>query len=215
MGSRHIAVRILHLAGSEPDALTELEVRFLDSLLPLFDVEADVPRAQVDTVRVGTLARLVDNLTWGDADVIHVSSHGGKGYVQVGSRDLKLREFRAAMADRDPIDAVVVSTACEMATPKWVDAWLEAGAKAFIGAKRALWAKDAAIFSAAFYSAFFGTTHRGRSEAQRAFDAYRVAHAAYQSFVPTGSRARFYWHPGPEYRRATTGRKTLEPIVLR
>lgn len=213
MAARHVAVRILQMAGTVPDALTELEVRFLDSFLPLFDVEAEVPRAEVDTVRVGTLPRLVDHLTRGDVDVIHVSSHGGKRYVQLESRDLKLRDFRAAMRGRDPIDAIVLSTACEMATPKWVDAWLEAGATAFIGAKRALWAKDAAIFSAAFSSALFGTTHRGKSDAQRAFDAYRVAHAACESFVPTGSRAQFYWHPNDELRRAAKGRKTLAPIT--
>ena len=70
---------------------------------------------------------------------------------------------------------------------------MSSGALAYIATKRTVWAKDAAIFSAAFYSAYFGTIHANKSHLQRAFDAYRLAHAAYCSFGSNASRSRFYF----------------------
>jgi hypothetical protein len=213
MATRNVRVRLLHLY---PDHLTELEVSFLDSFLPLFDVQDSVPRAQVETVRVGTVGRFIDYLTYGDVDVIHISTHGTKRSVSVGSEELKLGEFSRRIQDAEAqIGAVVLATGCQMSSEPWVKAFLDAGALAYIAAKREVYAKDAAIFSAAFYSAFFGTTHRGMSSEQRAFDAYRVAHAAYESFVPTSSRAQFYWHPSEEVRKKARGARTLDPITLR
>jgi hypothetical protein len=213
MATRHVRVRLLHLY---PDNLTELEVSFLDSFLPLFDVQDSVPRAQVESVRIGTVIRFIDYLTYGDVDVIHISTHGTRKSVSVGSENLKLTDFRRRVRDDERhIGAVVRATGCQMSSDGWVKAFIEAGALAYIAAKRQVYAKDAAIFSAAFYSSFFGTTHRGKSSEQRAFDAYRVAHAAYESFVPTSSRAQFYWHPSEEVRKKARGARTLDPIALR
>jgi len=212
MATRNVRVRLLNMCH---DGLTELEVSFLDSFLPLFDVQGSAPRAQVDTVRVGTIGRFIDYLTYGDVDVIHISTHGSKKTVSVGSEDLTLTEFRRRTRELESeIGAVVITTGCQMSSPEWVKAFLDAGALAYVAAKREVLAKDAAIFSAAFYSAFFGTIHLGRGPEQRAFDAYRVAHAAYESFVPTGSRAKFYWHPSPEVERMARGPRNLEPIRL-
>ena len=116
-----------------------------------------------------------------------------------------------AMNNGARIGAIVLNTSCEMASPRWVDAFLDAGAVAYIATKRGIWAKDAAIFAAAFYSSYFGTIHKTKSDLQRAFDSYRLAHAAYASFVPTASRSRFYFYSKPEPR----GRRNLERIRLK
>lgn len=191
--------------------MAELEAGFLYEFLPLFKVTDGVPRAEVESVRVGSIERFVDYLTFGDVEIVHLASHGSRTWIQVGDGRIRLRDFKARMADCNEINAVVLNTSCQLASPKWVDAFLDAGATAYIAAKREVWAKDAAVFAASFYAAYFGTTHRGSTQAQRAFDAYRLAHAAYESFVPTSSRAQFYWYS----RESAKGRRTLPTIKLR
>jgi hypothetical protein len=195
----------MNLSG---DSLAELETGFLHEFLPLFQVSDGIPRAEVESVRVGSIGRFVDYLTFGDVEIVHLSSHGTKSWMQVGDGGIKLREFKKRMAEREPINAVVLNTSCELATPRWVDAFLAAGATAYIAAKRKTLAKDAAVFAASYFAAYFGTIHRGSTQGQRAFDAYRVAHAAYESFVPTSSRAQFYWHSNERVK----GKRVLAPI---
>jgi hypothetical protein len=208
MGTRTVTVRLMNLSG---DSLAELETGFLHEFLPLFQVSGGVPRAEVESVRVGSIKRFVDYLTFGNVEIIHLSSHGSKKWMQVGESNIRLREFRRQMADSPPINAVVLNTSCELATPKWVDAFKEAGAIAYIAAKRQTYAKDAAVFAASYFAAYFGTIHKGKSQHQRAFDAYRLAHAAYESFVPTSSRAQYYWHSNEPVR----GRRVLPAIKLK
>jgi hypothetical protein len=83
----------------------------------------------------------------------------------------------------------------------WITAFLDAGALAYIATKKEVLAKDAAIFASAFYSAYFGTIHKNASALQRAFDGYRLAHAAYASFVPNKSRFYFYSRHTPKGNR--------------
>lgn len=211
MAKLSVEVRLMNLAGRS-DALCELEVGFLDQLLPLFQVQDGAPRAHVDVVRVGTRQRLLDYLFYGDVDIIHLATHGQKSSMQVGDlSSLRYTDLKRYAVNEDAkIQALVLNTSCEMASPRWVDAFLDAGALAYIATKRAIWAKDAAIFASAFYSAYFGTVHKKRSELQRAFDSYRLAHAAYASFVPNASRSRFYFYSRPEPK----GRRNLEHIRL-
>jgi hypothetical protein len=105
----------------------------------------------------------------------------------------------------------VLTTACELGTDAWAECWLNAGATAYIASKREVSEKDAAIFSSAFYSAYFGTIHKSKTQAQRAFDSYRLAYAAFRSFVPsTASSNKFYFWSNERVR----GRKHLTPIKL-
>lgn len=195
------------------DGLAELEVGFLDQLLPLFQTSHAVPRADVDVVRVGTHHRFFDYLFYGDVGLIHLSSHGTTKSMQIGGvkglKPVDLRRYFNEQAS-GPIDAVVVNTSCEMASEAWVKAFLDVGAVAYIATKRSVWAKDAAIFSSAFYSSYFGTIHIRKTALQRAFDSYRVAHAAYCSFVPGASRSRFYF----KSLQRPNGRANLPPIKL-
>jgi hypothetical protein len=209
MMPRTVPLRLMNLAGTG-DALAELEVGFLDQLLPLFQVSDGTPRADVEVVRVSSVPRFLDYLFVGDVDLIHLASHGTRRSVQIGSGNLSLRDFKRATNDRDPIGAVVINTSCQMASEAWVEAFLEAGALAYIAAKKSLWAKDAAIFAAAFYSAYFGTIHVKKSALQRAFDSYRLAHAAYVSFVPNASRSRFYFDSSDK----PSGKRILSQIKL-
>jgi hypothetical protein len=148
--ARTVPLRLMNLSG-RGDALAELEVGFLDQLLPLFQVSDGTPRADVEVVRIGSVSRFIDYLFFGDVDLIHLSSHGTKRLVQIGEGSLSLRDFKKEAKTRDRIDAVIVNTSCQMATEPWVEAFLDAGALAYIAAKQTIWAKDAAIFSAAFY----------------------------------------------------------------
>lgn len=213
MGRLRTSVRLMNLYGWD-DSLAENEVGFLDQFLPLFQVSDGVPRAQVDVVRVGDTERFREWLFWGDVDLIHISSHGTEHSIKVGTKKLRIGEFRRWVAEeaadgRSLAGAVVLNTSCEMGTDAWARAFLQAGAGAYVASKRASWAKDTAIFSAAFYSAYFGSIHKGSDSVQRAFDAYRVAHAAYRSFVPSvASSSKFYWHSDHKVR----GRRTLTPI---
>lgn len=211
MGKRTVAVRLLNISGRS-DALAELEVGFLHQLLPLFQVGDGTPRADGETVRVGTKARLLNYLFYRDVDLIHIASHGAKSWMQVGDRE-SFRPSDLTRHARDAghgIGAVILNTSCEMADARWVKAFLDAGAVAYMAAKRVVMAKDAAIFAAAFYSAYFGTIHRQKTDIQRAFDAYRLAHAAYCSFVPNASRSRFYFQP----QAGVSGRVNLARIEL-
>lgn len=193
MSRRTVPVRLMNLTGMY-EGMAEREVGFLDQLLPLFQLTDGVPRADVEVVRVGSLPRFLDYLFYGDVDLIHLSSHGSARKMQIGDvKRLTPTTLRKEAKEREPIGAVVVNTSCQMATDKWVDSFLDAGATAYIATKRAAWTKDAAIFAACFYSAYFGTTHQKKTSAQRAFDAYRLASAAYASFVPLSSRANFYF----------------------
>lgn len=217
MGKLRTQVRLMNLYGWD-DSLAENEVGFLDQFLTLFQVSDAVPRAQVDTVRIGDTTRLREWLFWGDVDIIHLSSHGTKRTLQVGHRNLRVSDFKRWVAeeaaeDRSLAGAVVLNTSCEMASEPWCKAFIDAGASAYIAAKRASWAKDTAIFSAAFYSAYFGTIHKRKTDHQRAFDAYRIAHAAYRSFCPTSSTGRFYFKAGKG--TSINGLKNLNPITLR
>lgn len=216
MGKLRTQVRLMNLYGWE-DSLAENEVGFLDQLLPLFQVSDGVPRAQVDVVRVGDEKRFREWLFWGDVDLIHLSSHGTHASMKVGPGDLTVKTFKRWVKEevaegRGLEGAVVLNTSCEMASDAWCRAFLDAGAGAYIASKRASWAKDTAIFSAAFYSAYFGSIHKGSGDLQRAFDAYRLAHAAYRSFVPSASSAgKFYWASD----KKVSGRKTLAKIGLK
>lgn len=198
MGKLRTHVRLMNLYGWD-DSLAENEVGFLDQFLALQQVSAGVPRAMVDTVRVGDVHRLREWLFFGDADIIHLSSHGTRRSMKVGNTNLTVSTFkkwvREELADERSLrGAVILNTSCEMASQAWCEAFLDAGALAYIASKKASWAKDTAIFSAAFYSAYFGSIHKGKSDAQRAFDAYRVAHAAYRSFVPhVAGSSKFFW----------------------
>ena len=200
--ARTVPVRLMNLAG-RADALAELEVGFLDQLLPLFQVSDGTPRADLEVVRVNSVPRFIEYLFFGGVDLIHLSSHGTTNSIQIGEDSFSVTALRRALKENDPIDAVIVNTSCQMASQRWVRAFLDAGALAYIATKRSVWAKDAAIFSAAFYSAYFGTIHVKRTPLQRAYDSYRLAHAAYASFVPGASRSRFYFAtdgktPGPK-----------------
>ena len=73
----------MNIAGRS-DALCELEVGFLDQLLPLFQVQDGAPRAHVDVVRVGTRQRLLNYLFFGDVAIIHLATHGQRSSMQVG-----------------------------------------------------------------------------------------------------------------------------------
>lgn len=178
-----VPIRLMNLYGSG-DALAELEVGFLDQLLPLFQATGLAPRADVEVVRINSVQRFLDYLFFGDVDLIHLSSHGTKKSIQIGEGTLGIRQFRKAAKGEDLNGAVIVNTSCQMASDAWVKVFLDAGALAYIAAKQEIWAKDAAIFAAAFYSAYFGTIHVKKSPLQRAFDSYRMARAAYNSFVP-------------------------------
>ena len=217
MGKLRTQVRLMNLYGWD-DSLAENEVGFLDQFLALFQVSAGVPRAMVDTVRVGDTERLREWLFFGDVDLIHLSSHGTKRTLKVGDHNLRVSDFRRWVKEekedgRSLSNAVVLNTSCEMASAAWCEAFIDAGASAYIAAKRASWAKDAAIFSAAFYSAYFGSIHKGVRDDQRAFDAYRLAHAAYRTFCPTASTGRFYFKAGNQ--TSVKGRRNLDPITLR
>ncbi|MFN8017151.1 MAG: hypothetical protein U0P45_03415 [Acidimicrobiales bacterium] len=215
MGKLRTHVRLMNMYGWE-DSLAENEVGFLDQFLPLFQVSDGVPRAQVDVVRVGDQRRFRKWLFTGDAEVIHLSSHGTRRSMKVGPENLTVRQFRGWVKEEaeegwDLGGAVVLNTSCEMASQAWREAFLEAGALAYIATKRQVWAKDAAIFSAAFYSAYFGSIHKGKDSAQRAYDAYRLAHAAYRSFVPsTATAAKFYWASNEK----VSGSKILPAVKL-
>ncbi|MHB1446404.1 MAG: hypothetical protein ACYCTI_00340 [Acidimicrobiales bacterium] len=200
-------------------------MNFLHSLLPLFQVTATTPRAEIEVVRANTPKRAIDYLFFGDVDLVHIASHGSEDALQVGSqlprslaRSTELfsssvlypEHLEVAALSRGEIGAVVINTSCEMATDRWVQAFMDAGAVAYIAAKRSLLAKDAAIFASAFYSAYFGTIHTTKAPPQRAFDAYRLALAAYASFVPNASRSKFYWHSNSKVK----GRTYLSPISL-
>jgi hypothetical protein len=208
--ARTVPLRLLNLSGTG-DALAELEVGFLDQLLPLFQVSDGTPRADVEVIRVSSVSRFLDYLFFGDVDLIHLSSHGTRGSIQIGDGKLSLRDFRKEVNDRERIGAVIVNTSCQMASEPWKTAFLDAGALAYIAAQKSVWAKDAAIFSAAFYSAYFGTIHVKKDALQRAFDSYRLAHAAYASFVPNASRSRFYFTSLDK----PSGRRNLAKIVLK
>lgn len=198
MGKVQTPVRLMNMYGWD-DSLAENEVGFLDQFLALFQVSPGVPRAQVDVVRVGDLTRFREWLFWGDVDLIHLASHGTHRSMWVGDKNLTVTQFqrwvREELAEERSLDgAVILNTSCQMASPRWCQAFLDAGAAAYIATKKEVLAKDAAILSAAFYSAYFGSIHKGSDHVQRAYDSYRLAHAAYRSFVPSvANSSKFYW----------------------
>lgn len=111
MSKRSVDVRLMNLAGRS-DALCEIEVGFLDQLLPLFQVQDGAPRAQVDVVRIGTKQRLLDYLFYGDVAIIHLATHGQRSSMQVGDLGsvsyIDLRHH--AVNSNSRIDAIVVNT---------------------------------------------------------------------------------------------------------
>lgn len=195
MSQRTVSIRLMNLTGLS-DALAELEVGFLHQMLPLFQISEGVPRADVEVVRIGTRRRFLDYLFFGDVDLLHLASHGTSDAMQVGDAEVIAPDDVTAHAQANElaIGATVLTTSCEMGGSDWAEAFLAAGAGSYIAPKSAVYAKDAALFSAAFYSAFFGTIHAGKTTVQRSFDAYRMAHAAYRSFASAGGAAKFYFY---------------------
>jgi len=210
VAARIVPIRVMNLAGT--DGLAVLEADFLASMLPLFQVSPDTPRAEVEVVTCAHRDRFAEFLFDGRAEVIHLSSHGLRTRVQLGDTGYATPAWlRRAARTREPIGAVVLHTSCSMASDAWVDAFLDAGAIAYIASKREVLAKDAAIFTAAFYSAYFGTTHKRKSIAQRAFDSYRLAYAVLRSHVPnTSGSNKFYFRS----EKLVTGSVYLDPIRL-
>lgn len=189
--ARTVPVRLMNLSGSG-DALAELEVGFLDQLLPLFQVTDGTPRADLEVARVNSVPRFIEYLFFGGVDLVHMSSYGTTNSIQIGEDSFTVGALRRALkANDDPIGAVIVNTSCQMASVRWVRAFLDTGALAYIATKRSVSPKDAAIFSAAFYSAYFGTI--------------------YASFVPGASRSRFYFATDGK----TSGPKLLPKIVVK
>lgn len=211
MASLTVPTRIMHLGGA--DHGTTLEVDFLESMIPLLSASYGTPRADLEVVYCSKPTRFLDYLFDGWVELIHLSAHGTAQHISLGDHEQISRRTitQHAKTNEQSIGAVIVTTGCELATDAWTKCFLDAGAIAFIGSKRAVSEKDAAIFSAAFYSAYFGTIHKTKTPVQRAFDSYRLAYAAFRSFVPgTTNSNKFYFASSEK----VTGRKHLGPIKL-
>jgi hypothetical protein len=210
VASLTVETRILHVGGA--DHGTALEVDFLESLIPLFNTSYGTARCDLEVVYCMKPDRLLRYLFDGWVELVHLAAHGTANHLFVGDHErLSRRDITRHAKDNGEIGAVIVSTACELGTEQWAKCFLDAGATAYVASKREVTEKDAAIFSAAFYSAYFGTIHKGKSQAQRAFDSYRLAYGALRSFVPsTAASNKFYFWSNERVR----GRKHLAPMKL-
>jgi len=143
-------VRIIHAGGLE--VLTTLEVDFLESMIPLFQITSTVPRANLEICYCHTLDSLLDALFRPGADVIHLSCHGTANRIYVGEHDWLTPTAlkRAARASDVLIEGAVLATGCQLFSDAWVSAFRDAEATAYVAAKRAISPRESTIFSASF-----------------------------------------------------------------
>lgn len=213
MGKQQVTIRIVQAAGPT-DYASELEVQFLAAMLGLFHIQefksGSKSRAEVESIRCSSSSTFSAALGRPGADIIQISTHGSPDKLQVGLNNVTPSDLRNSIPEKVLDGSIILTTTCHLGSNDWQELFLDhLGADALIASDKALSWRDVAIFGSSFYNAYLGQIHKGHDQFERAWRSFRIAYAAYRSFVTNNAERRkidFY------HRSSVNGKKLLGPI---
>jgi hypothetical protein len=191
--SQVLSIKLLSCGGLR-DLMSEMEVSFLVSSLPLFrNVEGiglGKPRANVNLARAYTEPDFYKSV-FGDDQLLHLIAHANGSDLEVGWAGKKVSavDFAAkALKLGKAMPSIIVSTGCGLQGKPWQAAFKNAGAKILIAAPQVVTPANLTAFDMSFYSALLAQTRKGTGLVDRVVASFELADRHYRAIHPPGTR---------------------------